>query len=71
MNKNEFRDALAMFAYGRKPKDGECVQCESPKVTEEDFKDAVSLKEFQISRLCQVCQDDFFGKESDESFDDS
>ena len=71
MNKNEFRDALAMVAYGRKPKDGACVKCESTKVTKEDFKDAVSLTEFKISRLCQKCQDDFFEKDSDDSFDDN
>lgn len=26
------------------------------------FRDALSLREYQISGLCQACQDQFFGK---------
>lgn len=37
-----------------------CVFCNSP-VTEDSFKDAISLKEFKISGICQVCQDKIFG----------
>lgn len=32
------------------------------------FRDAISAKEYGISRLCQDCQDAFFGTEDD--FDD-
>jgi hypothetical protein len=37
-----------------------CVFCNSP-VTEDSFKDDISLKEFKISGICQVCQDKIFG----------
>lgn len=28
----------------------------------EDFRDEISLREYQISGLCQTCQDEIFGK---------
>jgi hypothetical protein len=31
------------------------------EVDELKFKDALSLKEFRISGLCQKCQDEYFG----------
>tara|TARA_Y100001933_G_C18986459_1_gene558681 strand:- start:1569 stop:1823 length:255 start_codon:yes stop_codon:yes gene_type:complete len=37
-----------------------CVSCEA-EVSEEGFRDEVSLREFHISGLCQVCQDKVFG----------
>lgn len=39
---------------------GECPLCKH-KVDETEFKDDVSLREFNISGLCQSCQDDIFG----------
>jgi hypothetical protein len=39
---------------------GFCPFCKKPIVME-DFKDALSRREFQISGLCQVCQDKVFG----------
>ncbi len=36
-----------------------CPFC-SKEVSEKDFRDELSLKEFHISGLCQECQDDFF-----------
>jgi len=33
----------------------------SIKLKKEDFKDSLSWKEFQISSLCQKCQDKIFG----------
>lgn len=38
---------------------GRCPFC-GRKVTEEDFRDELSVKEFRISGLCQYCQDKFF-----------
>ena len=35
-----------------------CVIC-SKEAT--DFRDAASRKEYQISRMCQICQDNIFG----------
>ncbi|MBR0059638.1 MAG: hypothetical protein IJP99_10640 [Methanobrevibacter sp.] len=39
--------------------EGYCPFC-GVKVSEEDFTDEISRKEFTISGLCQRCQDDFF-----------
>ena len=36
-----------------------CPFCNKP-VNENEFKDELSRKEFEISGLCQSCQDDFF-----------
>jgi|SaaInlStandDraft_2_1057019.scaffolds.fasta_scaffold638762_1 hypothetical protein len=38
---------------------GLCPFC-SDAVKDEDFKDALSRKEFNISGMCQGCQDIFF-----------
>lgn len=38
---------------------GLCPFC-GKKVELEDFKDALSVKEFKISGLCVYCQDDMF-----------
>lgn len=37
--------------------DGKCVFCGS---VPGHFKDAISLKEWDISQICQKCQDDTF-----------
>lgn len=37
-----------------------CVFCHN-KVEMEDFRDKLSRKEYDISGLCQKCQDDTFG----------
>ena len=42
-------------------KAGKCPFCGSTKIKPEDFKDALSLKEYRISGLCQRCQDEMFG----------
>jgi hypothetical protein len=40
---------------------GLCPFCGMP-VKIEDFRDEISRREYKISNLCQICQDDFFGK---------
>lgn len=40
-------------------KNGICPFCKK-KVDINDFKDKLSEREFQISGLCQKCQDEFF-----------
>lgn len=52
---------VAQEFYGRSRTSDCCVQCGSKKISQEDFKDNISWKEFNISRWCQVCQDSFFG----------
>jgi hypothetical protein len=54
-------DVLAMEIWGRPvPRDGFCV-CHGEPVDMASFRDDLSRKEFRISKLCQVGQDDFFG----------
>jgi hypothetical protein len=62
-------EALGNIAFGRSRKEamrkGICVSCGKPAFK---FKDEISAKEFDISGLCQKCQDDFF--EPDDKDDD-
>jgi hypothetical protein len=37
-----------------------CVMCQRDAV---DFRDELSRKEYTISGMCQICQDDFFGED--------
>ena len=41
---------------------GLCPFCSNP-VKVEDFRNEISRREFNISGMCQKCQDDFFGKD--------
>jgi hypothetical protein len=65
----EFKDKMAQFAAdadGRpKPGPDDCQTCgeKAPLV----FKDYMSKKEFAISGMCQICQDQIF--EDADSFD--
>ena len=43
---------------------GKCPFCKKP-VDPMTFKDEKSLKEFSLSGLCQICQDDFFDNDVD------
>ena len=44
----------------------QCCQCGSTKVKRENFRDALSWKEFSLTRWCQRCQDNFFGGDEEE-----
>jgi len=59
-----FLDGFAKKAFGRSPAEAKekkiCVFCGKP-IKMEDFKDPLSIKEYEISGLCQKCQDDTFG----------
>jgi len=56
-----FLDDMSKSMFGRSRKDPACVTCGSTKVQNEDFVDLLSWKEFNISRMCQECQDKTFG----------
>jgi hypothetical protein len=62
-------ETLGQMAFGHSRKDsmakGVCVQCGKPPV---QFKDAVSRREFEISGLCQTCQDLFFLPDDEDDF---
>ena len=44
--------------------DGKCPACDEP-VSEYEFVDFLSLKEYTISGFCQKCQDEVFGDQND------
>ncbi len=53
---------ISKALFGRERSDTQCVTCGSTRVTQpEDFRDALSWKEFGISHMCQSCQDEVFG----------
>ena len=59
-------DTFAADVFGTKRDGSQCVTCGSTKVKPEDFRDDLSRKEFEISKMCQSCQDNVFGKEGDD-----
>jgi hypothetical protein len=54
-------DAYTMAAYGRVAKEGDCVICGATVNIETDFRDTLSKMEYDISSMCQACQDKIFG----------
>ena len=44
---------------------GRCMSCKTDSITEDSFRDNLSIKEYKISGMCQKCQDDFFGVSED------
>lgn len=42
-------------------KSSTCFTCDSTAIEPNDFRDALSRKEFGISHMCQECQDLLFG----------
>jgi len=59
----EFRERVAQAIFGRSRKGcgvcgaEHCVACGSYGVQPRDFRDDVSRREWDISRMCQACQD--------------
>ncbi len=61
---NDQAEKIGQIAFGGSPRAraaiSQCVKCEK-QVTHEQFTDALSIKEYGISGLCQSCQDEIFG----------
>ena len=59
-----FLDTFTKKAFGRSQTEAKekevCVFCHK-SINLEDFKDDLSRKEYEISGICQKCQDDTFG----------
>lgn len=53
------------FGSPNKP-EGKCITCGSTKVSREDFTDVISWKEFQITCMCQECQDSVYDQMEDD-----
>jgi len=47
--------------FGSTRDGSQCAICKSKKVNRTDFRDDLSWREFQISKMCQECQDKTFG----------
>lgn len=54
-------EAVSQQLFGRSRKSPACVCCGSVQVAPSDFRDDASRREFEISHLCQKCQDNVFG----------
>lgn len=55
-----FLETFSQKAFGRSRKSPACAICGSIQVAPSDFHDALSRREFEISHLCQKCQDKVF-----------
>lgn len=64
---NFLKDGLGYDRKGSIKKDV-CVICHNP-VDEDSFRDALSLKEYKISGMCQDCQDKIFESFQDDMID--
>ena len=63
------KNVAANLIYGRDfPTIGTCV-CHGNPVTENDFRNEISKKEYLISRLCQQTQDTVFGSTDNDGED--
>ena len=54
------RQTVAKVIMGRERKEGECVKCGKTGITPDSFTDDCSRREYNITRFCQACQDEFF-----------
>lgn len=45
---------------------GNCPWCKKPIHPNKDFRNALSLKEYEISGICQACQDDYYKTDKNE-----
>lgn len=56
-----FKDDIAMIIFGRSASlakaGNQCVMCGKPA---DNFRDELSQREYNISQLCQTCQDLIF-----------
>ena len=53
---------LTKTMFNRERTGEHCVVCGSTKILMEDFVDDLSWKEWQISHMCQICQDEVFNE---------
>lgn len=58
------KEILRKTGFSKEVERVERVQCPFCQkfITEDEFKDELSKREFQISGLCQKCQDKMFGE---------
>ena len=66
----KFLNEMTEQVWGRKRDGSCCVCCGSTYVQDQHFRDDLSRKEFRISYMCQICQDNTFGYDPNESDED-
>jgi len=57
----KFLESFSQKVFGRSRQGDACVTCGSTNISCGSFRDAMSIKEFKISHMCQKCQDSVFG----------
>ena len=65
MGLDAFKNALAEQVFGRKREEGKCVMCGKDVDVEKDYQDELSRKEYEITFMCQECQDSVFEGEEE------
>jgi len=64
-NKHPIIEALLTEFTGRSREfsiaEGLCATCDADGLEIHSFRDTLSVNEYQISGMCQGCQDDIFG----------
>lgn len=61
-----FLEDISLELFGRSAGVAKATQsCVSCGGAASEFKDAVSKKEYEISHLCQKCQDEIFSSDTD------
>jgi hypothetical protein len=58
-------DRLPKFPWAERIRAGNCPLCGNP-IDETEFRDELSRKEFELSHMCQKCQDDAFAEPKEE-----
>lgn len=63
MSLESFKEVMSRFAFGNSRQEAilnsTCVKC-GTFVDVNSFKDEISRKEYNISQLCECCQNDLF-----------
>lgn len=55
------KPAFSVFPYmADRVMSGLCVTCNSDKLTNNDFRNSTSRKEYSITGMCQECQDSIY-----------
>ena len=67
-----FLEDFSQKTFSRSRQGDACVTCGSTNVSCGSFRDALSIREFRISHMCQKCQDSVFNIPDDAyDYDDS
>ncbi len=60
MNLKQFKNELAVDAYGMAPDGKVCIECRNPPVRGKNIQTDAGQREFEISGLCETCFDKIF-----------